>query len=316
MATVSEPRTVVELADSAPLCRLITLLDQPLFARSVVHSEQILQVLSSCERTHSGRHTSAAAATARRHRYACSEARLYHHAAGRTEEARAVAACGGQVRRCCLKAVSGARKRPCRCGCRSSAGATHRRGGDAAVVGIAYNSAAASADQDLALLRLLRVLAAVATGLPPSDQIAALSFCDELVPLWEALGVVLSRLPPTRADAAGALLPLIQAFFEAASVTQKDMAPQAVTRVASSQSLQSAAAATAEDEHVGGQFGAFVTQHRVLLNALVRQNPSLLDGALGVLVKVKGVLDFDNKRIWFRNQVCCCAFVVYLGRGV
>jgi hypothetical protein len=106
-------------------------------------------------------------------------------------------------------------------------------------------------------------------------------------------------------------------MFEAAAVTGRDLPPAApVGRIASSQSLtvSPAAAAAAPVPRVpsshslasadeGGQLGVFVTAHRPLLNALVRQSPGLLDGALGVLVRMKNALDFDNKRMWFRAQV-------------
>ncbi|GAX13555.1 E3 ubiquitin-protein ligase HUWE1 [Fistulifera solaris] len=50
----------------------------------------------------------------------------------------------------------------------------------------------------------------------------------------------------------------------------------------------------------------FVSRHKVLLNALVRNNPGLLDKALKCLVQVprcRVFLDFDVKRQWFRSQV-------------
>jgi hypothetical protein len=54
------------------------------------------------------------------------------------------------------------------------------------------------------------VLAAVAPQLPPAEQGPALAFADELEGLWTALSALLSRLSPTRPDAAGGLLPLVQ----------------------------------------------------------------------------------------------------------
>ena len=50
----------------------------------------------------------------------------------------------------------------------------------------------------------------------------------------------------------------------------------------------------------------FVGENRVLLNALIRNNPSLLDRGLRALVHVprcRVVLDFDVKRQWFKTQV-------------
>lgn len=50
----------------------------------------------------------------------------------------------------------------------------------------------------------------------------------------------------------------------------------------------------------------FVSENRVLLNALVRNNAGLLDRGLRALVQVqrcRSVLDFDVKRHWFKTQV-------------
>lgn len=48
------------------------------------------------------------------------------------------------------------------------------------------------------------------------------------------------------------------------------------------------------------------TNNRRLLNALVRQQPSLLERTLAPLVllpQCRGCLDFDNKKAYFRAQV-------------
>lgn len=50
----------------------------------------------------------------------------------------------------------------------------------------------------------------------------------------------------------------------------------------------------------------FVANNKVLLNALIRSNPSLLDKSLKALVKMpkcRVFLDFDVKRQWFKTQV-------------
>jgi len=50
----------------------------------------------------------------------------------------------------------------------------------------------------------------------------------------------------------------------------------------------------------------FVERHRLLLNALVRQNPSLLEKTLAPLVALqvcRMFLDFDNKKAYFRTQI-------------
>ena len=56
----------------------------------------------------------------------------------------------------------------------------------------------------------------------------------------------------------------------------------------------------------GNRLVEFVTSNKVLLNALVRNNPGLLDKGLRALVQVprcRMLLDFDVKRHWFKTQV-------------
>jgi hypothetical protein len=51
---------------------------------------------------------------------------------------------------------------------------------------------------------------------------------------------------------------------------------------------------------------AFVAANKVLLNALIRANPSLLDKGLKAMVEVpqcRALMDFDVKRHWFKTQV-------------
>lgn len=47
----------------------------------------------------------------------------------------------------------------------------------------------------------------------------------------------------------------------------------------------------------------FAEKHRKLLNALLRQHPNLLEGSLSPLLRVARLVDFDNKRSYFRTKV-------------
>ena len=47
----------------------------------------------------------------------------------------------------------------------------------------------------------------------------------------------------------------------------------------------------------------FAEKHRRLLNTLLRQNSSLLQGSLQPLLKVPRLIEFDNKRSYFRNRI-------------
>jgi E3 ubiquitin-protein ligase HUWE1 len=54
---------------------------------------------------------------------------------------------------------------------------------------------------------------------------------------------------------------------------------------------------------VGDLFVTFTDSHRKILNLMVRNNPSLMSGSFSLLVNNPRVLDFDNKRNYFTQQL-------------
>ena len=50
-------------------------------------------------------------------------------------------------------------------------------------------------------------------------------------------------------------------------------------------------------------FVRFADKHRRLLNAFIRQNPGLLEKSLSLLLKTPRLIDFDNKRAYFRSRI-------------
>ena len=50
-------------------------------------------------------------------------------------------------------------------------------------------------------------------------------------------------------------------------------------------------------------FISFTDAHRKILNLMVRNNPSLMSGSFSLLVSNSRVLDFDNKRNYFNQQL-------------
>ncbi|KAK9074252.1 hypothetical protein SSX86_006849 [Deinandra increscens subsp. villosa] len=50
-------------------------------------------------------------------------------------------------------------------------------------------------------------------------------------------------------------------------------------------------------------FAKFAEKHRRLLNAFVRQNPGLLEKSLSMMLKAPRLIDFDNKRLYFRSRI-------------
>lgn len=47
----------------------------------------------------------------------------------------------------------------------------------------------------------------------------------------------------------------------------------------------------------------FAEKHKRLLNALIRQNSHLLENNLAPLLRTPRLIDFDNKRGYFRSKV-------------
>ncbi|XP_075495888.1 E3 ubiquitin-protein ligase UPL1-like [Primulina tabacum] len=50
-------------------------------------------------------------------------------------------------------------------------------------------------------------------------------------------------------------------------------------------------------------FARFAEKHRRLLNAFIRQNPALLEKSLCMMLKASRLIDFDNKRAYFRSRI-------------
>ncbi|GAB2258516.1 hypothetical protein Droror1_Dr00014676 [Drosera rotundifolia] len=50
-------------------------------------------------------------------------------------------------------------------------------------------------------------------------------------------------------------------------------------------------------------FSRFAEKHRSLLNAFIRQNPGLLEKSLSMMLKAPRLIDFDNKRAYFRSRI-------------
>lgn len=112
------------------------------------------------------------------------------------------------------------------------------------------------------------------------------------------------------------ILPFIEAFFILCerlqpnnSLTQQDH-PADVTsgevRESGSCSALSTPICTAEP-HIkldgAVTFSKFAEKHRQLLNAFIRQNPSLLEKSLSIMLKAPKLIEFDNKRAYFRSRI-------------
>lgn len=126
-------------------------------------------------------------------------------------------------------------------------------------------------------------------------------------PLWAKLSDVLSRMK-NDPGAAQIMLPLIESMMVVSQhVTNPD--PESSTsgstsdvRLPLSRSSTQGTPKTRR-EVMEDNFFAFTEKHRKILNIMVRQNPALMSGSFAMLVRNPKVLDFDNKKNYFTQQL-------------
>ncbi|KAG6844702.1 hypothetical protein H0H87_004578 [Tephrocybe sp. NHM501043] len=120
--------------------------------------------------------------------------------------------------------------------------------------------------------------------------------------LWQRLGNCLSVIEekPATEHIATVLLPLIEALMVVCKYVGTKGATSAsrALRVSSSPKIPATSADSMED-----LFITFTDNHRKVLNLMVRNNPSLMSGSFSLLVHNPRVLDFDNKRNYFNQQL-------------
>lgn len=90
------------------------------------------------------------------------------------------------------------------------------------------------------------------------------------------------------------LLPFIEAFFVLCEKLQ------------SNPSIDQANVSPSQLSTKGGgdvTFTRFAEKHRRILNAFIRQNPGLLEKSLSMILKAPRLIDFDNKRAYFRSRI-------------
>lgn len=182
----------------------------------------------------------------------------------------------------------------------------------------------ASADQ-AKLLRLLKMLdfmylprsSVNAEGETPNDatteggteQIQKIYRTFRFDPLWRQLSDALDVIEkkPSLEHVATVLLPLIETLMVVSKhLGPKAQAPQSPRALKTPLSpktpiigFTSGMTRAVSDD----LFVAFTDSHRKLLNMMVRNNPSLMSGSFALLVNNPKVLDFDNKRNYFNQQL-------------
>nr|DAD23683.1 TPA_asm: hypothetical protein HUJ06_025146 [Nelumbo nucifera] len=124
-----------------------------------------------------------------------------------------------------------------------------------------------------------------------------------------------SSLSPPLPPGTQRLLPFIEAFFvlceklqannsimqqDHVNVTAREVKESAGTSV----TMSAKGSGCAQKRPDGGlTFAKFSEKHRRLLNAFIRQNPGLLEKSLSIMLKAPRLIDFDNKRAYFRSRI-------------
>ncbi|KAI8991027.1 hypothetical protein BDF20DRAFT_908845 [Mycotypha africana] len=120
------------------------------------------------------------------------------------------------------------------------------------------------------------------------------------VPLWKTLGKCLAiiREKEEMINVATVLLPLIESFM----VISKCAAErgQNVEKAGNQAADLKPSASEAPGETF---FFEFTERHKKVLNIMVRNNPSLMSGSFALLVRNPKMLEFDNKRNYFVQQL-------------
>ncbi|XP_062194138.1 E3 ubiquitin-protein ligase UPL1-like isoform X2 [Phragmites australis] len=104
------------------------------------------------------------------------------------------------------------------------------------------------------------------------------------------------------------LLPFIESFFVLCEKLQTNQAvAQSDYTVIATEGKEFAGSSSSPSLKAGGicniTFIRVVEKHRRLLNVFIRQNPSLLEKSLSMMLKVPRLIDFDNKRAHFRSRI-------------
>ncbi|GAN06879.1 conserved hypothetical protein [Mucor ambiguus] len=122
------------------------------------------------------------------------------------------------------------------------------------------------------------------------------------LPLWQNLGECLSviREKEELINVATVLLPLIESFMVVSKCTAEKGQNNVYEKVATPAIEQQLTLSTTSPESF---FFVFTEKHKKVLNIMVRNNPTLMSGSFALLVRNPKMLEFDNKRNYFVQQL-------------
>ncbi|CAN6217066.1 unnamed protein product [Urochloa humidicola] len=128
-------------------------------------------------------------------------------------------------------------------------------------------------------------------------------------PLMDTLEVgASSSVSPPLPPGTQRLLPFIESFFVLCEKLQTNQpVTQSDYNITAPEVKELAGSSSSPSLKTGGicnvTFTRVAEKHRRLLNVFIRQNPSLLEKSLSMMLKVPRLIDFDNKRAYFRSRI-------------
>ncbi|KAI7908284.1 uncharacterized protein BX663DRAFT_482482 [Cokeromyces recurvatus] len=128
--------------------------------------------------------------------------------------------------------------------------------------------------------------------------------CENLnfLPLWDTLGKCLSIIHEKEdlINVATVLLPLIESFMVVSKCTAERK-----HNIVNGKLQAFPSDPTSKLSHIYPRpfFYTFTEKHKKVLNIMVRKNPSLMSGSFSLLVRNPKMLEFDNKRNYFVQQL-------------
>ncbi|KAJ7770214.1 hypothetical protein DFH07DRAFT_269298 [Mycena maculata] len=140
-------------------------------------------------------------------------------------------------------------------------------------------------------------------GESDADKVQDIYESFRFTPLWRRLGDCLAIVEekPDTEHIATVLLPLIEALMVVCKYVGSKASSASAARLL--RATSSPKSPTTPRESMEDLFVTFTDAHRKVLNLMVRNNPSLMSGSFSLLVNNPRVLDFDNKRNYFTQQL-------------
>ncbi|PBK91673.1 hypothetical protein ARMGADRAFT_968529 [Armillaria gallica] len=179
--------------------------------------------------------------------------------------------------------------------------------GDVMISSVASKFSAPSSTQ-AKLLRVLKTIdymysprpSTTSEGDNDTEKVQSIYESFRFAPLWKRLGDCLAVIEEKTdmEHVATVLLPLIEALMVVCKYVGPKASSSGVARA-----LRSPKSPTTPSEAMEDLFVTFTDAHRKVLNVMVRNNPSLMSGSFSLLVHNPRVLDFDNKRNYFSQQL-------------